>query len=302
MSGEAANQSNATTRGGGVVIYNPAAGRGKTAPLRGQAEQRLGAGWEWRPTERPGHAVELARRAASEGWPTVAAFGGDGTVGDVARGILDSDSALGIIPMGTGNDVARNLGLPLDLAVACDTLKAGKTRRVDMGTINGTPFLNNAGTGFEALVMEVMNTSIRFVRGKPAFILGILKMFPSFQPFQLTLTRDGGAPETILAMMLSILNGTMYGAGMKACPDALIDDGELDVLVITAMPKTKLLALFPKVIAGEHVGHPAVQLFRAKQLTLSCDPPQPLNVDGDVSGTTPASVAVRPAALKVIAP
>ncbi len=286
----------------GVVIYNPAAGRGKTAPLRGEAERRLGAAWEWRPTERPGHAVELANQAASEGFPCVAAFGGDGTVGDVARGILGSQSALGILPMGTGNDVARNLGLPLDLAVACDTLAAGKTRRVDMGEINGTPFINNAGTGFDARVMQVMNTSIRFVRGKPAFILAVLKMFPSFQPFQLTLQRDGQAEETFPAMMLSVLNGTMYGAGMKAAPNGVIDDGELDVLVINAMPKPKLLALFPKVIAGEHAGHPAVQLFRAKTLRFVCDPLQPLNVDGDVSGTTPGEIRVRPGALKVIAP
>jgi len=115
-------------------------------PTLEEAERRLGAEWQWRPTQRPGHAVELARAAAAEGAPVVAAFGGDGTVGDVARGILGSDAALGILPMGTGNDVARNLGLPLDLGVACDTLAAGKTRRVDMGAINDTPFLNNAAT------------------------------------------------------------------------------------------------------------------------------------------------------------
>ncbi len=286
----------------GVVIFNPAAGRGKTAPLRAEAERLLGSAWEWRPTERPGHAVELARQAASEQQPVVAAFGGDGTVGDVARGILGSESALGIIPMGTGNDVARNLGLPLDLEVACRTLAVGKTRRVDMGSINGTPFLNNAGLGFDACVMQVMNTSIRFVRGMPAFALAVLKMFPGFQAFSLTVTVDGGEPRTLSAMMLSVLNGTMYGAGMKACPDGVMDDGELDVMIIKAMPKPKLLALFPKVIAGQHVGHPAVELLRARRLTITCDPPQPLNVDGDVSGTTPAEITVQPAALKVVAP
>ena len=223
-------------------------------------------------------------------------------MGDVARGILGSESALGIIPMGTGNDVARNLGLPLDLAIACETLSRGKTRRVDMGSINGTPFLNNAGLGFDACVMQVMNTSIRVVRGTPAFVLAVLKMFPSFQAFSLTISHDGEAPKTISAMMLSVLNGTMYGAGMKACPDAVIDDGELDVMIIKAMPKPKLLALFPKVIAGQHVGHPAVELFRARRLSITCDPPQPLNVDGDVSGPTPAQIEVLPAALKVVAP
>lgn len=286
----------------GVVIFNPAAGRGKTAHLRDAAQSRLGADWEWRPTERPGHAVELARDAASEGAPVVAAFGGDGTVGDVARGIVGADAALGILPMGTGNDVARNLGLPLDLGVACDTLRRGRTRAVDMGTINGTPFLNNAGAGFDACVMQTMNTSIRFVRGKPAFVLAILKMLPSFQPFSLTLTHDDEPPETLSAMMLSVLNGAMYGAGMKACPGASMDDGKLDVLVIMALPKPRLLALLPKVIAGEHVGHPAVRLFRACRLSLACDPPQPLNIDGDVSGNTPAEITVRPGALTVVTP
>ena len=285
----------------GIIIYNPAAGRGHAATLRKTAEERLGAGWEWRPTARPGHAVELARAAAGEGAPVVVAFGGDGTVGDVGRGILGSDAALGILPMGTGNDVARNLGLPLDLGAACDALARGRVRRVDVGRINGTAFLNNAGTGFDARVMQTMNTSIRFVRGKPAFILAVLKMFPGFQPFSLSLACDGRPAEMLRAMMLSVLNGSVYGAGMKACPDGVMDDGELDVMVITAMPKPQLLALFPKVIAGQHAGHPAVRLFRARRLVIDCDPPQPLNIDGDVSGATPAEIVVEPAALKVIA-
>lgn len=286
----------------GVIIYNPAAGRGHASVQRDDAQKRLGDGWEWRPTARAGHAVELARAAAAAGQPIVAAFGGDGTVGDVARGILGSESALGIIPMGTGNDVARNLGLPLDLGAACAALEAGRTRRVDMGTINGIPFINNAGTGFDARVMQTMNTSIRFVRGTPAFVLAVLKMFPGFQPFSLTMTRDDDAPETFPAMMVSVLNGAVYGAGMRACPDGVMDDGELDVLVITRMAKPKLLALFPKVIAGRHVGHPAVRLFRARTLSLVCDPPQPLNIDGDVHGDTPAEIVVQPSALKVVAP
>nr|CAA9279687.1 hypothetical protein AVDCRST_MAG63-3461 [uncultured Armatimonadetes bacterium] len=286
---------------GGVVIYNPTAGRGRAGSLRDEAERHLGGGWEWRPTRSAGHAVELARAAAGEKAPVVAAFGGDGTVGDVARGILGSESALGILPMGTGNDVARNLGLPLELGEACAALSAGKVRRIDMGVINGKPFLNNAGAGFEARVMETMNTSIRFTRGKPAFVLAILKMFPSFHAFRLAIRRDDGPEEAYPAMMLSVLNGTMYGAGMKAAPGALMDDGLLNVLVIKAMPKPKLLALFPKVIAGQHVGHPAVQMFTAKRLTFTCDPPQPLNIDGDVSGTTPVEISVQPGALRVIA-
>src|SRR5687768_15978406 len=132
-----------------IVIYNPAAGRGHAATLRAQSQARLGVAREWRPTHRAGHAVDLARAAATEERASVVvAFGGDGMVGDVTRGILGTESALGILPMGTGNDVARNLGLPLELTAACDVLTVGKTRRVDLGEINGVPFINNAGLGF----------------------------------------------------------------------------------------------------------------------------------------------------------
>jgi YegS/Rv2252/BmrU family lipid kinase len=287
-----------------VVIFNPAAGRGHAAVRREAVQTLLGHAWEWRPTERAGHAEELARLAAQEGARVVAAFGGDGTVGDVARGIYaaGSGTVLGILPSGTGNDCARNLGLPVDPESACATLLRGKVRQIDLGMLNGRPFINNAGTGFESAVMAVMNTGIRFVRGKPAFILGILRLFPSFQAFSLTLVRDGGTPETFAAMLVSILNGPVYGAGMKACPGALVDDGELDVLVIRAMPKPKLLALFPKVIAGEHVGHPAVMLFRVKAMSLVCDPLHPINLDGDILPAAPIEVRVLPRALSVIVP
>lgn len=293
----------------GVVIFNPAAGRGHASVRREAVQARLGDAWEWRPTERAGHAEEMARAAAREGASVVAAFGGDGTVGDVARGIYaaGTDAAgvtatLGILPSGTGNDCARNLGLPVDPESACATLLRGNVRPIDLGMLNGRPFINNAGTGFESAVMAVMNTGIRFVRGKPAFILGILKLFPSFQAFSLTLTRDGGAPETFPAMLISILNGPVYGAGMKACPGALVDDGELDVLVIRAMPKPQLLHLFPKVIAGEHADHPAVMLFRVKEMSVVCDPLHPINLDGDILPPAPIEVRVLPGALNVITP
>ena len=287
----------------GVVVFNPVAGRGHAARACQAAHDRLGARWEWRPTSGPGHAIEIARQAASEGSPVVVACGGDGTAGDVARGVVGSDTALGILPLGTGNDIARNLGIPIDDPVAaCDIILSCPVRRIDMGSINGIPFINNAGTGFDARVMQTMNQSIRFLRGKQAFILATLCTFPLFQPFALTIERDDSVAETFPAMMVSVLNGAVYGGGMKACPAGRVDDEELDVLVLKAMSKLQLLALFPRVIAGTHEGHPAVRLFRASRLRLSCDPPQPLNIDGDVTGSTPAIILVQPAALNVISP
>lgn len=283
----------------GVVIFNPTAGRGQGGRLLQQAKELLGPAFEWQPTQRAGHAVELAREAAKT-HPVVVAFGGDGTVGDVVRGIQGTDATLGILPVGTGNDVARNLRIPIDLREATAVVLGGVVRRIDLGTINGTPFINNAGTGFDAQVMRTMNSGIRFARGQVAFHLAILKTFVSYKPFTLTLTANDDPPTTEKAYMVSILNGTMYGAGMQAAPRAEMDDGLLDVLVIKSLPKPQLLPLIQKVTAGTHIGHPAVQTLQVRKLKLQASPPQPLNIDGDVTGSTPCEIGVLPRAMKVL--
>ena len=188
----------------------------------------------------------------------------------------------------------------LRLDEACATVLNGVVRRIDMGLLNGTPFVNNAGLGFDAQVMRTMNASLRFVRGYPAFLLAILKVFPSFRPFTLTYQADDASPVTCKAMMVSLLNGKMYGAGMRAAPDAEIDDGRLDVLVIKAMNKLQLQPLIQRVKQGTHAGHPAVELFQARQIQIQAIPPQPLNIDGDLRGLTPIEVSVAPRALKVL--
>ena len=285
---------------GGVVIYNPTAGRGSAAGLIAEAKERLGPAFEWRPTQKAGHGVELAREAAKT-HEVVVAFGGDGTVGDVARGIMGSDAALGVIPVGTGNDFARNLKLKLDLTEATSTVLAGVVARIDVGFINGTPFINNCGTGFDARVMQTMNTSIRFVKGQPAFILAVLKTILPFKPFTLTVEVDDQPPVTEKAMMASVLNGRMYGGGMLAAPRAEMDDGQMDLVVVRAMGKAGLLtSVMPKFIQGQHTTHPAIALYKGRKIKLTTTPPQPLNIDGDVSGLTPAEITVQSRALKVL--
>lgn len=284
---------------GGVVVFNPTAGRGQGEKLVAEAKELLGPGYEWRPTKRPGHATELAAEAAKT-HPVVVAFGGDGTVGDVARGIMGTDATLGILPVGTGNDVARNLGLKLDLGEACATVLTGVVRRIDVGVINNTPFINNCGTGFDAAVMRTMNTSIRFTSGKPAFLLAILKNFFTYKPFTLTLQADDHEPTTEKAMMVSILNGPMYGAGMQAAPSAEMDDGAVDIMVIRALPRAQLLPLIAKVQNGNHTEHGAVRMLQARKVKMTTTPPQPLNIDGDIKGLTPAEITVMGRALKVI--
>jgi diacylglycerol kinase family enzyme len=150
------------------------------------------------------------------------------------------------------------------------------------------------------MVMKVMNTSIRFTRGYPAFLLAILKTLPTYKPFRLNLTTDEGEKVDELAYMVSVLNGRMYGAGMVAAPLAEMDDGLVDIMVIRKVPKIGLLPLIGKVRAGQHTGNTAVRMLKARGLTIKTMPPQPLNIDGDVSGLTPAEIKTQSRALKVL--
>ena len=285
---------------GGAVVFNPAAGRGKGIHRLDAAKRALGPEYEWVPTQRAGHAVELARELATR-CPVVVAFGGDGTVGDVVRGIHGTGAILGVIPAGTGNDVARNLGIPLDATEAARVIHEGSALSVDIGFINGVPFINNVGTGFDSRVMQTMNTGIRFARGRIAFNLAILKTLFRFPPFMLTLSVDD-EPERVVsdAMLISVLNGTMYGAGIPAAPEARMDDGRLDVMLIRDVPKIQRIPLLIKLQHGQHVSHPSVSIFRASRLRIAANPPQPMNVDGEIRGSTPAEITVESRALKVL--
>ena len=284
---------------GGAVVYNPMAGRKTGAALLAQAKELLGSSFEWIPTQRPGHAIELAREAAKR-YQVVVAYGGDGTVGDVARGIYGTEATLGVLPVGTGNDFARNLHLRLDMPEATATILSGVVRRVDIGILNGTPFINNCGTGFDAQVMRTMNQSIKFAKGRLAFMLAILKTFPGFKPFRLEFINEEGQKYEDRAMMLSVLNGQMYAAGMMAAPRAEMDDGLMDVMIIKALNKGKLLPLISKVSSGQHLNHPGVVMMKARKFTFKTIPPLPLNIDGEIRGLTPAEVTVQPRALKVL--
>jgi YegS/Rv2252/BmrU family lipid kinase len=284
---------------GGAVIYNPVAGRKTGAAMLAQARELMGPGWEWIPTQRPGHAVELARQAAQRNHMVVG-YGGDGTVGDVARGIYGTEATLGVLPVGTGNDFARNLNLRLDLPEATATVLGGNLRRIDIGLINGTPFINNCGTGFDAQVMRTMNQSIRFTKGRLAFYLAIAKTFPSFKPFRLELETSDGEKYTDKAMMVSALNGKVYAAGMMAAPYAEMDDGLIDILIIKALPKAKLLPLISLVAQGKHLNHSGVVMMKARKFSLKTIPSLPLNIDGEINGLTPMDVTMVPRGLKVL--
>ena len=296
-----------------AVIFNPAAGRGRVS--QSQLEARLsrhaaGAPFRVWPTRSAAQAASLAARALAEGASVVAAAGGDGTLGEVAGVVQHSGAVLGVLPLGTGNDFARALGLGTDLEGAIKTLFHGQNRTVDGGraTLGDKSWfwLNVAGCGFDALVARRINAARshpfwRHCKGTAAYGAAVALELRTLQAARLTLTLDGQAIER-RALLCAVANASSYGGGMKVAPDARLDDGLFDVCLIKEASAWEFARAFPSVFAGQHVGHPKVEMHRARRVTLASEPPLPVLVDGEVRGLTPVTLEIVPRALQIRAP
>ena len=294
-----------------VVIVNPTAGRGIAGKQVPEIRRLLGekaAGWVWQYTRKRGDAEGMARQAAQSGTPLVVAVGGDGTLHEVVNGALGSGATVGLIPYGTGNDFARSLGLYGSLETACQALTEGVVRHIDVGVIEGKGtegerhFLVLSGTGFDARTAQTVNRGVRGLSGPLAYVWGAILTLRDFQPFALTLTLGNEPPRKTKAMFVSFANAETTGGGMKIAPGACVDDGYLDVCLVAEVSKLTLLYQLSQVFSGRHILHPSVSLLRAQSLTVDADPPQPLLIDGEVCGTTPATVRLLPGVLPFMVP
>lgn len=294
-----------------VLIINPTAGRGKAGKQAPEIRRLLGAAarnWVWHYTRKSGDATALARTAAESGVRMVVAVGGDGTLHEVANGVLGTPATVGLIPYGTGNDFARALGLYGSLETACAALTSGVIRHIDMGVIEGAGtsgprhFLVLTGTGYDARTARTVNEGIRHLSGPLAYVWGAILTLRTFEPFALTLTLDEDPPRSVKAMFVSFANVETTGGGMKIAPGAVVDDGCLDVCLVGAVSKPTLLYQLTQVFSGKHVNHPAVTMLRAGTISVDADPPQPLLIDGEVCGTTPARITLLPGVLPFLVP
>lgn len=248
-----------------------------------------------------GSASHMARRAAEGGADVVAAAGGDGTVGEVVNGLIGSPAALAVLPMGTGNDFARSLGIGNDLNIAAEALAYGNRRRVDVGKCNDGYFINVAGCGFDAEVAWAVNHGFRRLRGTAAYLAGVLKTLASFRPFELSLQVDGTEYRT-KAMLVAVANAQMYGGGMKVAPNADFADGLFDVVVVRDMSKLAFLRAFPNVFKGTHITHPRVAVYRGRSVRIAADRPVQVLADGEEVGQTPATFDLVERAIDVMVP
>jgi YegS/Rv2252/BmrU family lipid kinase len=293
-----------------LFIFNPAAGKGRAvrhvAAIR-EAVAAAGFDPDFRHTQEPGHGVFLAEAAARDGASVVVAVGGDGTVNEVVGGLMRVDPALrpalGLIPIGTGNDYAKVLGLkPGDFRGAAAAITAPRTRFLDAGEVNGRFFANGVGLGFDGAVAERAGR-MRLVEGFPAYLASVFAVLASWRNFELTVEADGEKSNG-RALLATVGIGPCCGGGFYLTPDARPDDGLFDLCRLGDFGKLEAVANLPKALSGKHVGHVKTSIRRARRILLRSDRPLTAHVDGNlmlsVGYPEPLEFRIHPGALRVI--
>lgn len=270
------------------VILNPYAGRWMALQRKDEVIQALrqsGIEFDLAITEHPRHGIELAEQAARQGYSPILSAGGDGSNGEVINGLLRAkpDGALGpfgVLPLGTANDLAVNLGLPIDLREAARCIAAGKTRRIDLGKVNDWVFDNNSAVGLEPVV-TMYNIRMVRLRGVIRYLIAALRAINQKPEWKMSLEWDDGKYEGPVSLV-SVGNCPLTGGVFRMAPAADPADGLLTFVFGYAPTRRKMLALLPKTMSGEFVKDPAMHQHHTRRLTIRTLPPSPLQVDGEL--------------------
>ena len=285
-----------------ALFLNPAAAGGRAARALEEVKDeldRLRASYRVIDTHSLEHAREEALEAAARD-ETVVAIGGDGLVGCLAGALMNTKSALGIVPGGRGNDFARVLGIPSEPAAAARLVAEGEERLVDVGAVNGQPFVGIASVGFDSDANRIANET-RLVKGNLVYLYAGLRTLVEWKPATFEVVVDGVA-HSVTGYGLAIANSKAYGGGMYLVPHAELDDGRLDVVLSGQDSKLHHLALMPKVFKGTHVDDPYIRWLTGAEVHVSADRPFTMYADGDPIADLPVTVTVAKQALRVIAP
>ncbi len=231
----------------------------------------------------------------------VAVGGGDGTLNAAALGIIETGLPLGILPMGTANDLARTLGIAPDIATAAGIIAAGNTRRIDLGLVNGEPFFNVASVGLSAELARRLTAEVKRRFGRLAYAFTAMNVLAQARPFRATIVSED---ETVNVQTLQIAvgNGRYYGGGNAVEKNATIDDGHLDLYSLELQRAWKLALMARSFHYGEHGAWDEVRAIRAKEFEVRTRRPRPVNADGEILTSTPARFSIRPGAIMVFAP
>lgn len=249
-------------------------------------------------TAAPGHATTLASEAVQSGQQLVVAVGGDGTVNEVARALVGTDAALGIIPCGSGNGLARHLHIPMNPRKAIEILNQGRIRRIDTLTVNGTPCFCTAGVGYDAFVSE--EYAKEPTRGLVTYVRKAVENWFDYTPEQYLIeTEEGKFSRTALA--ITCANANQWGNGFHVAPKASLTDGLIDVTIIHPIKPLNALPMPVQILGYSFDKNPGVETFKTSGLTIRRATPAPLHIDGEPqSGTRDITIALRPASLGVL--
>ncbi len=285
-----------------ALLVNPASAGGKATRLLPQVEQALDARravFRVQRTKGLEHGVEQALRAVEAGEVPVV-MSGDGLLGAIGGAMAGSETPLGIVPGGRGNDLARVLGVPSDPEGAVATLFSGHSRRIDVGEANGKRFLGIVSIGFDSEANRLANET-HFLRGNLVYAYAALRTLLGWKPARFTIRVDEERIR-LTGYSVSVANSKAFGGGMYIAPDAELDDGQFDIVAVGAVGKLRFVGNLPRVFKGTHVEKEEVRVFRAPHLELSASKPFPVYADGEHLTDLPASLRVLPRALSVLVP
>ncbi|WP_328909193.1 diacylglycerol kinase [Streptomyces sp. NBC_00234] len=291
-----------------TLFVNPTAGRGRGAHAAQPAASALrDAGFSVRTVlgEDADDALRRAREAVDAGTGAVVAVGGDGMVSLALQAVAGTTTPLGVVAVGTGNDFARALGLPVRDPgaagrLAARALKEGHVRDIDLGRVGERWFGSVLASGFDSRVNDRGNR-MRWVGGRFKYDLAILAELAAFKPIPYRIRLDGGAVREVEATLIAVGNGSTYGGGMRICADAVMDDGLFDVTVVGDCSRATLLKVFPRVYKGTHLSHPKVTVHRVSSIELAAAGVTAY-ADGEPLGALPLTARCERGAVRVLCP
>lgn len=285
-----------------LVIVNPTAGAGRAGERAAAAREILrgsGSDVEWIQSKSSDHLTALAFKASRSGVERVIVAGGDGSISFVAKGLLGSETGLGILPVGSGNDMAAGIGLPRDTRAAARMLMENHLHTVDVGEVADRIFCCVLGVGLDTRALEITRDS-KMRRGRLLYALAAVRALWQYRPQYLAVT-SGETRFQGRILFAAISNTRTYGGGLPISPLARMSDGMLDLCVIPGMNRVRGLMIFGNLVVGAHVNRSGVVSLRGERIKLESETPLPLTLDGELTELrTPMEVKVRRGALRLL--
>ena len=287
------------------LVFNPMAGRGRARRALAAAERFLAdrkLPYRVLTTTRRAHATELVRDLPGDA--LVVAIGGDGTAHEVGVACVGTERTLAVLPSGSGDDFAFALGIDRhDLPGALAVLDSGRIRQVDVGRVNGEPFLNATGAGFDADVAALVHGAPTVFRGLSAYLYALLRAMKDFSLVTVTVDVDGERVHDGPALLVTAQNGPRSGGSFLFAPQAGLDDGQLDVLIGGSFTRLGTLGILPALMKGDHLSHPEVRLVRGSRVSVNWASPRIYHMEGEVGREQRSfDIEVVPKGLRVLAP